>query len=299
MFLADVGDERPERALDDAAIRTRGRDGAQRRIEQAVARRVIGPDRHQQRPAIAHIVHDVLEIDLRQCRLVRVAVEDDQIEFVDLAAKEIGGREGDQRQLVDLSAVLPLLLRWAQDGEVDEIDVGVGLEQVAPGAFAGVGLARDKQHLQLVAYAIERDDGLVVESRQLIRKRRHFEFDDVRPAMLDLHRNARHDAGSRAHDAEFDAVAAHDHVDVLAPVVGVEHPHRNRLVLANDAKARRLDEFDAPVALARMAGDERMQRRAEAEIVGARRNVVHDAVGDEDRAADTLRRHVRQRAVQR
>ncbi len=49
------------------------------------------------------------------------------------------GREGDERELVDRRAVL--LLGRAQNGEVDEVDGGVRLQQVAPGALAGVGLA--------------------------------------------------------------------------------------------------------------------------------------------------------------
>ena len=46
---------------------------------------------------------------------------------------------------------------------MDEVDGGVGLEQVAPGALAGMRLAGDQQHAQLVAHAVDRDDGAVVD----------------------------------------------------------------------------------------------------------------------------------------
>ena len=51
----------------------------------------------------------------------------------------------------------------------------------------------------------------------------------------------------------------------LAGVVGVEDAGDDRLVLADDAEARRFDEFDAAVALALMAGDQHVQRGVEAE----------------------------------
>ena len=85
----------------------------------------------------------------------------------------------------------------------------------------------------------------------------------------------------------------------LARTRAVEHARGDRLVLADDAEARRLDEFDPPVALAFMAGDQHMQRRVEAERFGAGGNVVGDAVGDDDRAADALGRRFAQRGAQR
>jgi hypothetical protein len=45
---------------------------------------------------------------------------------------ELADRERDERELVDRRAIL--LFRRAQDGEMHEIDRGVGLEQIAPGA---------------------------------------------------------------------------------------------------------------------------------------------------------------------
>ena len=50
-----------------------------------------------------------------------------------------------------------------------EIDRAVGLQQVPPGALARIGLARDQQHPQPVAHAVDRDDGGVVAVGELAR----------------------------------------------------------------------------------------------------------------------------------
>jgi hypothetical protein len=80
--------------------------------------------------------------------------------------EQLADRKGDQRQLVDRRAVL--LLRRAQDGEMHEIDRRVGFQQVAPGALAGMRLARDQQHAQPVAHAVDDDHRAVVVQRQLV-----------------------------------------------------------------------------------------------------------------------------------
>jgi len=71
--------------------------------------------------------------------LPRIAVEDDELELVDLLLKQLARRKRDQRELVDRRAVL--LLGRTQDGEMHQVDAGIGLEQVAPGALAGMRLA--------------------------------------------------------------------------------------------------------------------------------------------------------------
>ena len=74
---------------------------------------------------------------------------------------------------------------------MDEIDVGVGLEEIAPGPLAGMGLAGDEQHAQLVAHAVDRHDGAVVDLGELALDRRGLDLDDVLPGMghrhLDVH----------------------------------------------------------------------------------------------------------------
>ena len=128
--------------------------GAEPRAGEACRAGEFGPGRDQHRAAFAHIAHDVLEIGRGQDALVGVAVEDDEVEFLDLLLEQLARREGDQRKLVDRRAVL--LLRRAQDGEVDEVDVGVGFQKVAPGALARMRLARDEEHAQLLADALDR-----------------------------------------------------------------------------------------------------------------------------------------------
>ena len=152
-------------AFGDVAARLGRQDGVERRAPDAGRARVIRPGRDQHRAAVAHIARDVVEIDDRQHALARVAVEDDELEFVDLLLEQFARREGDQRQFVDRRAVL--LFRRPQNGEMHEIDRGVGLEQVAPGALAGMRLAGDQQHAQLVAHAVDRDHGAIVDLREL------------------------------------------------------------------------------------------------------------------------------------
>ena len=71
--------------------------------------------------------------------LPRVAVEDDELKFVDLLLEQLARGERDQRELVDRRAVL--LFRRAQDGEMHEIDAGIGFEQIAPRSLARMRLA--------------------------------------------------------------------------------------------------------------------------------------------------------------
>ena len=51
-------------------------------------------------------------------------------------------------------------------------------------------------------------------------------------------------------------------------------------------------KHDLPVAFVGTAGDERVQRRSEAEAFHGGRDVVHHAVRDEDDAGEPVRRHV-------
>ena len=49
---------------------------------------------------------------------------------------------------------------------MDEVDVGVRLQEIAPHALAGMRLAGDKQHAQLVAHAVDVDHGAVAVGRK-------------------------------------------------------------------------------------------------------------------------------------
>ncbi len=67
------------------------------------------------------------------------------------------------------------------------------------------------------------------------------------------------------------------------------------LLFADDAEARRADDLDAAVELIRLAADQPVDRRVEAELLVDIGHVVDLAVGDEDRAADPCRRHIGKR----
>ena len=73
---------------------------------------------------------------------------------------------------------------------MDEIDRRIGFEQVAPDALAGMRLTRDQQHVQPVTDAVYDDNGAIVDKSQFARPRRRFEFENVRSAMVDQHRQS-------------------------------------------------------------------------------------------------------------
>ena len=103
------------------------------------------------------------------------------------------------------------------------------------------------------------------------------------------------------HGARFDdlAVAADRHRGAALVGALILHLVGDGLRLADDAEARRGDQCDAAVALVLAAGDQRMNRRGEAERAGFRRYVVHASVGDHDRAGDAVGGNVGQRRAER
>ena len=237
------------------------------------------------------------KIDVGQDRLLRIAIEDDEVEVLDLAAEQIGDRKGDQRQFVDRRAI-GALLRRAQDGEMHEIDVGVGFQQIAPHSFARMRLAGDQQHPELVAHALDVDHGAIAVGGDFAFDRRDFELNHVRARMVDrrLHIDPLPDLGVDRRD-RF-AVAPHRELDRLAVVGAVKNAGFDDLIFADNAVARRLNELDTPLPLAFVTGDQRMQRRVEAKRSRGLRNVVRVAVGDDDRAADPVGRRIGERAPQ-
>jgi len=182
---------------------------------------------------------------------------------------------------------------------VDEVHIGVALQQVAPGALAHVGLARNQQHTQLVAHPVDRDGGAVVDGRQLAFQPRRLDLHDVGAGMGDVHVDG--DILSGGDDGAGDdlAVAPHGHGHAGAgggALVG--HAEGQGLALAHDAEAGGLLQVDAPVPLAGAAGDQAVDRCRKAEPGGIGRSVMHAPVGDQDGAGDALRRHVRQASGQ-
>src|SRR5271170_2910809 len=101
------------------AVRLGRQDLALRRAVEAHRRPGAGTGRLEERAALAHIAHDIVEIGLRDHPAPAVAVEDDQVELVELDVEQLADRKRDQRQLADRRAVL--LFRRAQDREVDKI----------------------------------------------------------------------------------------------------------------------------------------------------------------------------------
>ena len=299
MALPEVGDGRVVGLLEHLAGRRRGQHRRQRRVVDRIGAGIVGPGGDQQGAAVAHIAGDVVEIEQRQHAAMLVAVEDDQVELVDLLREQLAGGEGDQRQLVDRRAVL--LLRRAQDGEVDEVDRGVRLQQVAPGALAGMRLAGDQQHAQVLADALDGDDGAVVDRRQLAGERLRLELDDVGPAMGDVDDELAGHAGQHLLRRQRLAVDVDRHGDrrVVAGDAVVDDAELDHLALVDDAEARRAVDDDAPVGLAGVAGEENVQRRVRRQARLARRDVVDLAVGEHDDGADAVGRHVGKRGRER
>jgi hypothetical protein len=258
--------------LHHPSVRGAGDDGREARAGEARDAGEFRSRRHHHGAALAHIAHDVLEIARGQDALVGVAVEDDEVEFLDLLLEQLAGREGDERELVDGRAVL--LFRRAQDGEVDEVHIGVGLEQVAPGALARMGLAGDEEHAQLLADALDGDHRLVVGLRELAFQRLGFELHHVGAAVIDAHLQGEGRAGAHGEALEDLPVAAHgDGGGTRAAAFQDLGP--DGLVPADDAEARRLDQLDLPVALVRAPGHEGVERRAKAHGVHGGRNRDH------------------------
>ncbi|MCX7344662.1 MAG: hypothetical protein NTU78_02805, partial [Alphaproteobacteria bacterium] len=195
MLAARLGQLRREGALDDLARRRRGNDVGKRGCIESVLACEVGAGGDQHRSAFLHIARDIAQIGRRQDRLAAVAVEDHEIELVELVDEKFARRKRDQRQFLDRRAVL--FFRRAENGEMHQVDRRIGLEQVAPGTFAGMRLAGHQQYAQPVAYALDHADGAVVLRRDLAFERRHADLGDVLPAMThrDRHlgRSARRD----------------------------------------------------------------------------------------------------------
>ncbi len=182
---------------------------------------------------------------------------------------------------------------------MDEIDRRIGFEDVAPGALALVRLAADEQHLEPVAHAVDGEGGVVVVERQLVRPGLGLDLEHVGAAMVDRDRK-RHVLPDRHHArGRIAAVLPEREPRLAAAAAGQILDADGELhLLADDAEARRVLDDEAAVGLARLAGQEHVQRRVERQAV-RRRHVVHLAVGDHHRAGDALRRHVGERAHER
>ena len=159
--------------------------------------------------------------------------------------------------------------------------------------------ARHQQHPQFVAHAVDRDDRAVVDQRQFILQRRGLDLDDVRAGMLDVDVDTGGLAARERAFADHLAVAADHDLGAFAGDALIVEPVGDGLRLPDDAEARRGRDRDPAVALVLGPRDQRMDGRLEAERCGARRNVVHPPVGDQERAGDPVDRDIRQGRGQR
>src|SRR5690606_13654347 len=107
-----------------------------------------GAGRDQQGSAVLHIFCDVIVVEDRQNIAMLIAVEDDQVEIVDLLDEQLARRKGNEREFVDRCSVL--LFRRAQNGEMHEVDGSIRLQEVAPRALARMRLARNEQNTQVL-----------------------------------------------------------------------------------------------------------------------------------------------------
>src|SRR5271166_5868099 len=119
-----------------------------------------------------------------------------------------------------------------------KIDAGVRLQQIAPSALAGMGLAGHQQNAKLVAHAVDGHDRAIVDLRELVLQCGRLNLDDIRARMRDLYIHA--DARTHAHIERLDrlAVAAHRYLGSARPTALILDPKRDGLRLANDPEPR-------------------------------------------------------------
>ena len=111
-------------------------------------------------------------------------------------------RKSDQRQFVDRRPIL--LFGRPQNREMDEIDIGIGLQKIPPHALARVRFPRNEQNLQFVAYALDRQHRLVVDRGQLVRQGFDLDLDDILAAVFDPDRHADAFSGRHGEDSRPD-----------------------------------------------------------------------------------------------
>ena len=192
MLGAELGEGGLERLLHNPAGRDGRQDLTKGRAVKAQGRGVIVAGGDEDGTAALDIARDIFEIEQRQDTAALIAVEDDQVELFELLLKQFARGKRDQRKLIDGRAIL--FFRRPQNGEVDEIDRRIRLQHVAPGTLAGVRLAGDKQHAEILAHALDGQHDAVVDLGELVLGGLDFDLDNVRPGMIDcdghLHRFA-------------------------------------------------------------------------------------------------------------
>ena len=173
---------------------------------------------------------------------------------------------------------------------------GIGLQQVAPGALARIGLAGDQQHLEPVAHAVDREHRRVVDEGQLLVGFCTSISNTVWPPCTMSSGTLCGLPMTASMLGDLLAVAADgDLCDALRRAAEVVDLEGDVDALADQAKGRRLRDDDAAVLAGGIAGHGEMHRRGDAELARGRRHVVHLAVGHQHEAGKALLRNVGQR----
>ena len=141
------------------------------------------PDAQEKRAAVPHPLGDVGNIGHRQQAAVLEAVQDDQVEFVDLVQEQFAYRERDQRKFIQRRQIV--LLRRPQNGEVHQIHRRIRLQQPPPGALAGMRFTGNQQHAQTVTHAVDLYHSAVVDCGDLALERIGRQFDHRRASAAD------------------------------------------------------------------------------------------------------------------
>ncbi len=295
---AEWRDAGPEGTLHDGVERRRPawEHLAQRGRRETGGAGELRADAEQQRTTVLDVVRDIAQIGERQQASVLEPVQHDEIELLDLHLEQFPHRKGDQRQLVQRREVV--LLRRTKYREVYEVDGWIGLQQPPPGALAGMRFARDQQHAQPVAHAVDLHDRPVVDRGNLARKRISLQLEHGRPCARDRHFDDMLAADRKALDPGRIAVAPNRkpggagrmrHTEILD-----RDPQRHGMT--DNSVRGSLDDAQAAVDLLSSRRDEHVERHAARRGLG---NVVHLAVGDGDDPGEPRARNVGERAVDR
>ena len=181
--------------------------------------------------------------------------------------------------------------------KVHEVDRGVGLEHVAPGALAGMRLARDQQHAQVFAHALDREHGAIVDGGELALGRLGFDLDDIGAGVIDIDRDLHRFADADGPRHRRLALMGDGELDRAADLRGrrIGDLDLDLLGAADNAETGRAQDLEPAVELALLAGQKRMHRRIEAKAGGGSGHVMHLAFGNHDHPGEPVGRHVGKR----
>ncbi len=191
------------------------------------------------------------------------------------------------------------MVKWTRSTD------GVGLQQVAPGALAGMRLAGDQQDAEVLADAVDLRDGGVVDGRQLALGSVDLDLDDRTAGIGQFHRRRGLLADKGALAGDILAVETDGDIDAAmfrTAGIGGRALGKNAVGqfdrLADEREARRSLEPQPAVELVLLAGDQPMDGRIESGRRRILRYVVDLAIGDQHRPGDTRGRHVAQQPVE-